>query len=41
MKCVLRAWGQLKRGFEVLALGEMCSEGMGSVEKGVCGVGTV
>ena len=20
MKCVLRAWGQLKRGFEVLAL---------------------
>ena len=21
MKCVLRAWGQLKRGFEVLALG--------------------
>ena len=24
MKCVLRAWGQLKRGFEVLALGEMC-----------------
>ena len=28
MKCVLRAWGQLKRGFEVLALGEMCFEGM-------------
>ena len=25
MKCVLRAWGQLKRGFEVLAL---CFEGM-------------
>ena len=24
MKCVLRAWGELKRGFEVLALGEMC-----------------
>ena len=23
MKCVLRAWGQLKRGFEVLAL-EKC-----------------
>ena len=24
MKCVLRAWGQMKRGFEVLAVGEMC-----------------
>ena len=35
MKCVLMAWGQLQRGFEVLALGEMCSEGMGAVEKGV------
>ena len=35
MKYVLRAWGQLKRGFEVLALGEMCSEGMGGVEKEV------
>ena len=23
-KHILRAWGQLKRGFEVLALGEMC-----------------
>ena len=34
MKCVLRAWGELKRGFEVLALGEMCFEGMGAVEKG-------
>ena len=34
MKCVLRAWGQLKRGFEVLALGEICLEGMGAVEKG-------
>ena len=33
MKYVLRAWGQLKRGFEVLALGEMCFEGMGLVEK--------
>ena len=40
MKYVLRAWGQLKRGLEVLALGEMCSEGMGEVEKGVGGVGT-
>ena len=35
MKYVLRAWGQLKRGFEVLALGEMCFDGMGAVEKGV------
>ena len=34
MKCVLRAWGQLQRGFEVLALGEMCFEGIGSDEKG-------
>ena len=34
----MRAWGQLKRGFEVLALGEMCFEGMGAVEKGVSGV---
>ena len=23
MKCVLRAWGQLKRGFELLALAEI------------------
>ena len=37
MKCVLRAWGQLKRGFEVLALREMCFEGMGAGEKGVLG----
>ena len=35
MKYVLRAWGQLKRGFEVLALSEMCFQGMGAVEKGV------
>ena len=35
MKYVLRAWGQLKRGFKVLALGEMCFEGMVLVEKGV------
>ena len=35
MKCVLRAWGQLKRGFEVLAFAEMRFEGMGAVEKGV------
>ena len=35
MKFELRAWGQLKRGFEVVAVGEMCVEGMGAVEKGV------
>ena len=35
MKYVLRAWGELKRGFEVLALGEMCFEGIGLVGKGV------
>ena len=34
VKCVLRACGQLKRGFEVLAPGEICFEGMGAVEKG-------
>ena len=33
MKCVLRARGQSERGLEVLALGEMCFEGMGAVEK--------
>ena len=33
MKYVLRAWGQLKRGFEVLALGEMCFQGMGQQVK--------
>ena len=35
MKCVLRAWGQLERGFEVLALSEICFAGMEVVEKGV------
>ena len=35
VQCVLRAWGQLKRGFEVLAFGEICFEGNGGVEKGV------
>ena len=33
MKYVLRAWGRLKRGFEVLALGEMCFEGMGVLKR--------
>ena len=40
MKCVLRALGQVKRGFQVLAPGAMCFEGMGAVEKGVSRVGT-
>ena len=35
MKCFFRARGELQRGFEVLALGEMCFEGMGAIEKGV------
>ena len=35
MKYVLRAWGQLKRGFEVLSLGDKYFEGMGAVENGV------
>ena len=39
MKCVFRAWGHLKRGCEVLALAEICFEGMGAVENGVGGVG--
>ena len=30
----------MKRGFHVLALGEMCFEGMGADEKGVSGVGS-
>ena len=34
MKCVSGHGGQLKRGFEVLALCEICFEGMGAVEKG-------
>ena len=35
MKYDLRAWGELKRGFEMLPLAEMCFEGIGAVEKGV------
>ena len=35
VKCVLRAWGQLKKGVEVLGLCEMCFSGMGAVGKGV------
>ena len=39
MKCILRAWEELKRGLEVLALGEINFEGMGGGDKGVSGVG--
>ena len=35
MNNVSRAWGELKRGLELLSLDEMCFEGMGAVEKGV------
>ena len=35
MKFVLRAWGQLKRGFEVLHWVKFVFEGMGAAEKGV------
>ena len=35
MKYVFSAWGELKRGFEVLALCEICFQGMGGVEKGL------
>ena len=34
MKYVFRAWWRLKRGSEVLALWEICFEGMGAVKKG-------
>ena len=34
MKCVLRAWGQLPRGFEVVALGEMCFASRGQLKRG-------
>ena len=37
MKCILRAWGQLEKGLEEDALGEMCLEGMEAVEKGFRG----
>ena len=40
MKCVLRAWGHLKRRFEVVPMGETCFVNMGAVEKGVGGDGT-
>ena len=35
MKSVLRAGGQLQKGFEVVAQGEMCIECIGAVEKEV------
>ena len=31
--------GAVAKGFEMLALGEMCFEGMGAGEKGVSGAG--
>ena len=34
MKFAPSAWGQLKRGQEVVAVGEICFEGMGAVQKG-------
>ena len=34
MQCVLWAWWQLKRGFEVLALGEMCFSAWGQLKRG-------
>ena len=34
MKYVLRALGQLKRGFEVLALCEICFEGIRRLKRG-------
>ena len=34
MKCVSRAGGQLKRGFQVVAVGEMCFDGMGQLKRG-------
>ena len=40
MKCVFGAWGQVKRGFEVLALGKLCFGGTGAVAKGGLRVGT-
>ena len=33
MKCVLRAQGQFKRGFEMVALVEISFQDMGAVEK--------
>ena len=34
MKCVLREREQLKRGFEVLSLGEMCFRAWGQLPRG-------
>ena len=35
MKCVCTVWGKLKRGFGVMAPGEMVIEDMGPLEKGL------
>ena len=34
MKCVLRAWGQLKRGFEVLAQVKRVLRAWGQLKRG-------
>ena len=34
------AWGQLERGFEVVAVGDMCFERMEAVQTGFGGDGT-
>ena len=40
MKCVLQTSRQLKRGLEVVALAEICCEGMRAVKEGVGAGGT-
>ena len=40
MKFVSRASGQSERGLQVVAIGEMCFQGMGAVEKWIGGDGT-
>ena len=41
MKCVVSAWGELKCVFEVLALDELCSEGIWVIGKCFQGIGAV
>ena len=41
MNSVLRAWGELKTGFGVLAVDELFFEGMGAIEKCFQGMGAV
>ena len=35
MKCVLPAWGELKRGFQMMAPAGMCFQGMEANDKGI------